>query len=299
MLGILLAACLIFALAITAYALDLFGIWQLFSTRNRPLPEEAEAHIQHHSETAAQEDWSASVTESLCDSSRILVTVAVSGGQKYILAPTDATEDSSVALIGLAGDRTLGEYAAEQGKQLLFVGASLLPNEHLGVFTQTEKWVSASDGQLHILVDAARSGGEIAGEAVCYITGVTAGGEILRLEVPFTLAQTPAEQTSAFVPDDLRAVPGISVETATVEKTPLGWTVRFISTVTDDTAFENIKRMDCDELTDFEGGGFVLEADGTWSTTWSMGQGNVEDTLTVRFYDWDEREIGVIVFRQK
>ena len=56
--------------------------------------------------------------------------------------------------------------------------------------------------------------------------------------------------------------------------------------------------MDCDELTDFDGGGFVLEDDGTWSTTWTMGKGNISDTLTVHFYDWDDQLIGDIVFKK-
>ena len=57
--------------------------------------------------------------------------------------------------------------------------------------------------------------------------------------------------------------------------------------------------MDCDELTDFDGGGFVLEDDGTWSTTLTMGKGNISNTLTVHFYDWDDQLIGDIVFKRK
>lgn len=56
--------------------------------------------------------------------------------------------------------------------------------------------------------------------------------------------------------------------------------------------------MDCDELTDFDDGGFVLEDDGAWSTTWTMGVGNISDTLTVHFYDWDDQLIGDIVFKK-
>ena len=298
LIGLILAACLIFTLATTAFALNLFGIREMFRTQSRELPETADPYIQSHTETAAAEDWGGSVTESLCDSGRILVTVTVSGGDKYIVAPTDASASDSVSLIGISGEQTLGEYAVSQGKQLLYVGASLLGNEHLGVFTQTEKCISASDGEINILVDAARSGGEIAGDAICYLHGRTEADEVLRLEVPFTLMQTPVFTAGAFVPDNPNAIPGLTVHSASVEETPLGWTVRFISTITDDIAFENFKKMDCDELTDFDGGGFVLEDDGTWSTTWTMGKGNIKDTLTVHFYDWDDRLIGDIVFKK-
>lgn len=298
--GLAAAACLVFSLAVTAYALNLFGIREMFRTVNRELPQTADPYIQHHTEaTTAQEDWSARVTESLCDSSRILVTVSVSGGDKYIVAPTDASASDSVSLIGISGEQTLEEYAASQGKQLLFVGASLLRNEHLGVFTQAEKFISASEGEIHILVDAERSGGEAADSAICYLHGRTVDDEVLRLEVPFVLSQTPSTNEGQFVPVDANAIPGITVIGAKVEETPLGWTVRIISTVPNQHAFDNIKKMDSDEITDFEGGGFVLEDDGTWSTTWTMGKGSISDTLTVHFYDWDDHLIGNIVFEKQ
>ena len=80
----------------------------------------------------------------------------------------------------------------------------------------------------------------------------------------------------------------------------MGWTVRFYTTVEDENFFYNgIKRMDSTEITDFERGGFVLEDDDRWSTTWSMGQGSITDTLTIHFYDWDDRHIGDFVFQKK
>ena len=299
LIGLILAACLIFTLAITAYALNLFGIREMFRSQSRDLPKTAEPYIQPHTEAVVAEDWSARVTESLCDSGRILVTVTVSGGDKYVVAPTDASASDPVSLVGIVGEQTLGEYAASQGKQLLFVGASLLGNEHLGVFTQTEKCVNASDGEINILVDAARSGGETAGDAICYLHGRLDTDEVLRLNVPFKLMQTPAFSAGSFVPDNPNAIPGLTVHSVSVEETPLGWTVRFVSSITDDVAFENFKKMDCDELADFDGGGFVLEDDGTWSTTWTMGVGNISDTLTVHFYDWDDQLIGDITFKRK
>lgn len=299
LISLILAACLVFALGITAYAANLFGIREMFRTQFRELPEAAEPYIQQNTETAVAKDWSANVTESLCDSSRMLVTVSVSGGNKYIIAPTYASASDPASLIGISGSQTLEEYAASQEKQLLFVGASLLGNEHLGVFTQTETYVSASDGEIHILVDAAKSGGEAADSAICYLHGKTVDHEVLRLEVPFTFAQTPAASEGHYVAIDANAVPGITVNSAWIEETPLGWTVRFISNVRDEAAFNNIKNMDSDEITDFEGGGFVSEDDGTLSTTWSMGKGNVSDTLTVHFYGQENELIGTIVFKQK
>jgi len=298
LISLILAACLVFALALTAYAANWLGIREMFGSVGHELPQEAEPYIQTHTETAAAEDWNARVTETLCDSSRALVTVTVSGGDKYILAPTYVNADDSVNEIGRQDDLTLEEYAKEQGKELLFVGASLLRNEHLGFFTQSEAFENGSDGEIHILVDAKRSGGEEAGDAVCYVTGVTQSGEVLRLDVPFSFAQTPTEESGTYVPIDPNAVPGITVMDATVEKTPMGWTVRFTSRITDQEIFENIKFMAVKEFSYMEGGGFVLEDDGTWSTTFTMAQGDVSDSLTVHFFDWDGNNISDIIFEK-
>lgn len=299
-ISLILAACLMLSLAVAAYAMNLFGIREMFRTEKRELPEEVEPYIQQHTVVAAAEDWSARVTESLCDSARILVTVAVSGGEQYVVAPTDTMPESPVSVIGLQGSQTLKEYAVQQGKELLFVGVSLHQNEHLGVFTQTQTFLNASDGEIYILADAERSGGEAAGNAVCHVSGQRENGEILRLEVPFTLAQAPTSESSSFAAVDSNAIAGITVDELTAEQTAMGWTVRFHTTVQDEEVFYHvIKRMDCDEITGFEGGGFVLEPDGRWSTTWSMGQGTITDTVTVHFYDWDEQLIGDVVFKKK
>ena len=127
LLALVLAACLIFALAVTAYAANWFGIRELFRTYYIELPEAAEPYIQQ--ETAAaevEEGWSCSITESLSDSSTVMATVTIRGGDKYIVAPTDANPDGSVGVIGIAGGQTLSEYAASQGKKLLLVGASII-----------------------------------------------------------------------------------------------------------------------------------------------------------------------------
>lgn len=299
MISLVLAACLVFALGITAYASNLFGIREMFRTQFRDLPESAESYITQNTETAVGKDWSAHITESLCDSSRMLVTVSVSGGEKYIVAPTYASPSDPVSLLGISGEQTLEEYAATQEKQLLFVGASLLGNEHLGVFTQTESYSNASDGEIHILVDAAGSNGDAVDSAICYLHGRTIDDDVLRLEVPFTFTQAPATNKGHFIAVDANAVPGITVHNAWAEETPLGWSVRFTSTVNDEAAFNNIKNMSCDEITDFEGGGFVWEDNGTLSTNWSMGKGRINDTLTIHFYGQENELLGSIVFKQK
>ena len=145
---LVLAACLVFALAAVAYAANVWGIREMFRTELRELPEAVVEDIQVHTETAAAEDWSARVTESYCDGSKILMTVEVSGGDRYVLAPTDLDPQSGVSFIGLSGTQTLEDYAREQGKELLFVGASLMHNEDLGIFTESQNHRSTSPTEI-------------------------------------------------------------------------------------------------------------------------------------------------------
>ena len=299
LVSLVAAACLVFALGVTVYALNLFGIREIFRAQNRELPESADPYIQQHTEAAASDDWSARVTESLCDPARVIVTVVVSGGDRYIVVPTDATPEHSAGIIGMEEDMTLGEYAAAQGKELLCVSASMRQNEELGIFTEMMTFESLSDSEMLILVDAKRGETVTAYNWVCCVYAVNEAGELEKLELAVELKEAPVAERATFLPEDPNVIPGITVTDATIEQTPLGWTVRIISEATDQAALENVKWMACRELSYFEGGGFVLEEDGTWSTTWTMGKGNISDTLTVHFYDWDDREIGTMIFRKK
>ena len=299
LIGLASAACLVFSLALTAYAMNLFGIREMFRTQYRELPEAADPYIQHHTEaTAAQEEWSARVTESLCDTGKILTTVTVSGGDKYILVPTDAMPGDSVGFIGMEGDQTLSEYAAAQGKELLFVGATLRHNEHLGIFTEAQRFVNMSDTEMSILVESSRSG-EAGGDAICKIYARDEAGNRLDLEVPFTLEQTPAENERIYVPVDPDAILGMSVGEATVKETPLGLSVQWPETITDVEASYNIMKVQIEGVTFHEGGGSVLEDDGNWRFQASMGEGTIGDTMIVHFYDWDKQPIGDITFVKK
>ena len=292
------AACLVLSLAISAYALNLFGIREMFRTQNRELSETADPYIQQHTEAAAAEDWSARVTESLCDTGKILTTVTVSGGDKYILVPTDAMPSDSVGFIGIEGDQTLSEYAAAQGKELLFVGASLMQNEHLGIFTEAQTFVNLTDTEMNILVESGRGAGADGGDAICRVYARDEAGNRINLEVPFTLEPVPAEGERVYVAENPDAIPGLTVGEARVKETPLGLSVRWMETATDQEAFYNIMKVEIEGVT-YREGGSVLEDDGNWYFQFTMGEGNLGDTMTARFYDWDSLLIGEIVFQKK
>lgn len=295
MMRLILAACLILALALSAYALDFLGIRDMLRKTGKELPPAAEPFIQSHTETAAAEDWSARVVESLCDDSKIMVTVAVSGGDKYIIAPTDADPDTLAINIGIAGTQTLGEYAKEQGKELLFVGASLRDSAASGGHG-SQHFEHTSDSEMTILVQADVWGTQE--NAVCHVYAVDANWEKMTLDIPLQLSKAPVSGSNLYIPDHADAVPGMIVGNATVTETPLGYTIRYMETITDEDARYDIKKVEFDGLVYGEGG-TMLEDDGNWYLTVSGCTGTLGDTLTARFYDWDDREIGTITFRKQ
>lgn len=292
---LVLAACLVFALAAVAYAANVWGIREMFRTELRELPEAVVEDIQVHTETAAAEDWSARVTESYCDGSKILMTVEVSGGDRYVLAPTDADPQSGVSFIGLSGTQTLEDYAREQGKELLFVGASLMHNEDLGIFTESQNHRSTSPTEMVILVESDRSNADPVESAVCWVHAWMADGTRKNLEIPFNLGAAPIQGEEVYVPIDPDAIPGITVGNATVTKTSLGVTVRYQETVTDQEAASNILKRESPELPGLMGG-FI--EDGSREIILTMGQGEIPGKLTIRYYDDDKAYIGEIDFRK-
>ena len=295
---LVLAACLVFALAAVAYAANVWGIREMFRTELRELPEAVVEDIQVHTETAAAEDWSARVTESYCDGSKILMTVEVSGGDRYVLAPTDLDPQSGVSFIGLSGTQTLEDYAREQGKELLFVGASLMHNEDLGIFTESQNHRSTSPTEMVILVESDRSNADPVESAVCWVHAWMADGTRKNLEIPFNLGAAPIQGEEVYVPIDPDAIPGITVGNATVTKTSLGVTVRYQETITDQEAAYSILKRESPELPKLMGGA-VGNDDGSWEAILTMGQGEIPDQLTIRYYDEDKAYMGEIVFEKQ
>ena len=293
---LVLAACLVFALAAVAYAANVWGIREMFRTELRELPEAVVEDIQVHTETAAAEDWSARVTESYCDGSKILMTVAVSGGDRYVVVPAEEDTQSSVEVMGLSGAQTLEEYAREQGKELLFVGASLMHNEDLGIFTESQNHRSTSPTEMVILVESDRSNADPVESAVCWVHAWMADGTRKNLEIPFTLGAAPIQGEEVYVPIDPDAIPGITVGNATVTKTSLGVTVRYQETITDQEAAYSILKRESPELPGLMGG-FV--EDGIREIILTMGQGEIPGQLTIRYYDEDKAYMGEIVFEKQ
>lgn len=300
--AILLAACLVFALAATAYAANMFGIRDMFKTPYRELPDGAADFIQQENVSAVSEGWSCEITESLGDSSTAMVTVAVHGGDQYIVVPTDAMPSDSVGLIGLSGEQTLAELAKAQGKKLLFVGASItkIGDEEIGGGSQ--RMENISESEMVILTKVTRTAPTSNTNAVCVVYAREEGGQmedVQRVELPFTLSEVPALQEKlVYHPLNPDAIPGMTVGDMTIEETALGYNIRMPETVTDREAYNNLMKTEIEGITYGEGGGAGILEDGSFQFRADMCQGTLEGVLIMRFYDWDKQLVGEIEFRK-
>lgn len=298
--ALILAACLVFSLAVTAYAANLFGIRELFRTYYRELPEAAEPYIRQETAAAeAEEGWSCAITESLSDSSTVMATVTIRGGSKYIVAPTDADPNGSARVIGIAGEQTLREYAASQGKKLLLVGARILKvgDEEIGGGSQ--RMENISESEMVILTQCTKTVSASDLEAVCLVYAREEGSkDVQRIELPFVLSEAPAtSEEMVYHPLNFNAIPGLTFGDMTVTETPLGYNIRMSATVTDQEASYNIMKVEIEGLTYGEGS-HGSEDDGNWYFDAYMCQGTPGDILVVHYYDWDKQPIGEIEFRK-
>ena len=157
-LTIALAATLILSLGIAAYAANLFGLRELFATSTRgEMPEEAAELIIPQGGELDSDGWRAQVMESYCDETTVLITIRISADARYLVAPTDEDTNSSLSVIGLSGEGTLGEYARQEGKTLLFVGADL-DHETLGLISGGQRFENVSPQEMTIYFEGARNG---------------------------------------------------------------------------------------------------------------------------------------------
>lgn len=292
----LAAALAVALLTVTVYAVvSYLGIAGMKKDTRFPLPQEAEAYIQTTEVTAQGQDWSCHLVETLFDSTHFMVTVGISGGDQYIVAPSYCGPGDSTTEIGLSGSETLGEYAARQGKKLLFVGADVGDRDALGISVESQLCRSQSESEMTILVEGDYT--IDAAEANCHVYAVVGENhdDVQRVYLPFKIEKAPASEERVFKPDNPDAIPGLRVGDAVIAQTPLGISVRIPETVTDQEAFYGIMKIKFQEITYGEGGSLPQE-DGSYCFQVSMGKGTITDTLTAHYYDWDDQLVGTITF---
>ena len=299
--ALLLAAvlALLLAFGVTAYAANLWGIRTMFHSATVELPEAADTLIETHGEMGEGTGWRAEVGESLCDAGNILVTITVQS-DAYILAPTDAAPTDPIWQIGREGEGTLADYAKTQGKGLLFVGAALSAGAELGLGRAGQQFAFPSENEMTILLIASKTASNPRFEAVCTVYALADGAqEVERVEIPLVLTEGESRPVGVFAPLSPHAIQGIALGDLSVTASALGYDFQWDVLAEDEEAFGAIMKVAFDEIDGFFGGGSVSLGQNRYREQLTMARGEIGDTLTARFFDWDGREIGSVVFRRK
>lgn len=266
--ALILAACLVIAMALTAYAVNFMGIREAMTgTLEQVSPGEA-AYITP--ETAVAESdagWSCALTESLYTGEKIMLSITVRAGEEYLLIPEDATASDSVGVIGLSGDKTLQEYANELGKTLLHVNARMefadWDTNGQGLFTKNR-----STDEITIILESEHTfRGPETLTGTCKVLVRPFGQEgSLSEELPLSLTATPEPEgdVKIFHPLSADSVPGMRFEDGTLTKTLRGYRLQLPFTVTDENTWKTYWKVYCEDLNlygllDFETGNMILD----------------------------------------
>lgn len=249
---LILAACLVIAMALTAYATYRMGIREAMTgTLEQVSPGEA-AYITP--ETAAAESeagWSCALTESLYTGEKIMLSITVHAGEEYLLIPEDAMASDSVGVIGLSGSKTLQEYANELGKTLLHVNAHMefadWDTNGQGLFTK-----NCGTDEITIILESEhtfRGPEELTG--TCKVLVRPFGQEdSLSEELPLSLTAAPEPEgdKQIFHPVVSDSVPGMLFQDGTLSKSLSGYRLQLPFTVTDKSLVDDYLKTYCQEL---------------------------------------------------
>ena len=249
---LVLAACLVIATVLTAYAANFMGIREAMTgTLVQVSPGEA-AYITP--ETAAAESdagWSCALTESLYTGEKIMLSVTIRAGEEYILIPAYINGSYPVGEIGLSGDETLQEYADRLGKTLLKAEASMDFTDWdvngQGIFPR-----SNGTNELTLILDSEhtlRGPETLTGTCTVYVWPL--GQEeptIETLPLSLTAAPEPEGDKQIFHPVVSDSVPGMLFQDGTLSKSLSGYRLQLPFTVTDKSIVDDYLKTYCEEL---------------------------------------------------
>ena len=291
-------------LLVTAFAaMNYLGMQEITQDTPYEVPSEAAPYIETQSAQATTtEDWSCTMLESLFDSASFTISVGISGGDKYVVVPQYCSAGDDVSEIGLPSGQTLGDYAAQQGKTLLYVGAGIQDRDKLGIATTAQFYKSQSDSEMTIVETGQKSTDVSVTEGTCSVSAWVDGQkDVTRVELPFTVKEA-AGDVLVYKAEGDNEVAGIRTNSFRVYQSPAGNSIVFdqeyaMGEYTE--ALQELKRMDIDGISYSEGGSIENE-EGKPETRWSNVKGTFGDTLTLRFINWDNEVMGSVIFhRQK
>ena len=249
---LILAACLVIAMALTAYAANFMGIREAMTgTLEQVSPGEA-AYITPETATAESDaGWSCALTESLYTGEKIMLGITVRAGEEYLLIPEDATASDSVGVIGLSGRKTLQEYANELGKTLLHVNARMefadWDTNGQGLFTKNR-----GTDEITIILESdhtLRGPEDLTG--TCKVSVRPFGQEdSLSEELPLSLTAAPEPEgdKQIFHPVFSDSVPGMLFQDGTLSKSLSGYRLQLPFTITDKGLVDDYLKTYCQEL---------------------------------------------------
>lgn len=294
---------MLLALGAGAYAVAFGGIGELWpkTGQDQPtFPPEAAKEIESREEAAQTEDWTCRIVETYCDDTKLIITANVSCSDRYIPVATDAMEEEPAANHGFDYQGTLAEYAAAQGKQLLMMNLGV-NDEKVGIISASLLFENVSDHELLILYSGEKREVFDEIETSCAVIAYVPGAaEPERIELPLALQAGSAKELGVYAPLDPDAVPGIHAGEAALTETPFGLSIQYPVQITDEEAYCDVMFFNGVEV-DFQGQGalgFTAE-DNTGYARLTAGEGQVGDTLTIRYYDWDKQPVGDLVFQRK
>lgn len=288
-------------LLVTAFAaMNYLGMQEITQHTPYEVPSEAAPYIETQSAQATTtEDWSCTMLESLFDSASFTISVGISGGDKYVVVPQYCSAGDDVSEIGLPRGQTLGDYAAQQGKTLLYVGAGIQDRDKLGIPTTAQFYKSQSDSEMTIVETGQKSTDVSVTEGTCSVSAWVDGQkDVTRVELPFTVKEA-AGDVLVYKAEGANEVAGIRTNSFRVYQSPAGNSIVFDQEYAMGEypeALKELKRMDIDGISYSESGSMENE-EGKPETRWSNVKGTFGDTLTLRFINWDNEVMGTVQFR--
>lgn len=281
-------------------AMNYLGMQEITKDTPYEVPSEAAPYIETQSaQETTTEGWSCTMLESLFDSASFTISVGISGGDKYVVVPEYCSPGDDVSEIGLPSGQTLGDYAAQQGKTLLYVGAGIQDRDKLGIPTTALFYENQSDSEMTIVETGQKSTDVSVTEGICRVSAWVDGQkDVTRVELPFTVKEA-AGDVLVYKAEGDNEVAGIRTNSFRVYQSPAGNSIVFdqeyaMGEYTE--ALQELKRMDIDGISYSEGGSMENE-EGKPETRWSNVKGTFGDTLTLRFIDWDNEVMGSVTFR--
>lgn len=249
---LVLAACLVIATVLTAYAANFMGIREAMTgTLVQVSPGEA-AYITP--ETAAAESdagWSCALTESLYTGEKIMLSVTIRAGEEYILIPAYINGSYPVGEIGLSGDETLQEYADRLGKTLLKAEASMDFTDWdvngQGIFPR-----SNGTNELTLILNSEhtlRGPETLTGTCSVYVWPLGQEEPTTEtLPLSLTAAPEPEGDKQIFHPVFSDSVPGMLFQDGTLSKSLSGYRLQLPFTITDKSLVDDYLKTYCEEL---------------------------------------------------